>query len=56
MPNVEGMTIKEAKKILSEKGLEIEADADDVESIIINQLPKEGIQINAGTKVILYTK
>ena len=56
MPNVEGLTIKEAKSILNEKGLEIEKDTDDAESIIINQLPKEGIQINAGTKVILYTK
>ena len=55
MPLLEGLTIKEAKSKLNELGLEFSVDTEDGESIIINQLPKKGIQVNSGTKVILYT-
>lgn len=56
MPLLEGLTIKEAKTILNDLGLDFSTDTENQESIIINQLPKKGIQVNSGTKVILYTK
>lgn len=56
MPELTGLTIKEAKQILIDLCLEYEVDTDDIESIITDQLPKKGIQINQGTKVILYSK
>lgn len=55
MPNVTGITVKEAEKILKE--LEIEANIQGElteESIVTKQIPGKGIQINTGTKVILY--
>ncbi|MGN1301686.1 MAG: PASTA domain-containing protein, partial [Clostridia bacterium] len=55
MPEVTGITLKEAKQILTENGLEYEADTDNMEAIITDQLPKKGIGINQGTKVILYS-
>ena len=55
MPELTGLTMKEAKKVLTELGLEFEADTEEMEAIITNQLPKKGIQVNEGTKVILYT-
>jgi beta-lactam-binding protein with PASTA domain len=54
MPELIGLTVKEAKKILKEVELEYEYDTDNIESIITNQLPKKGIRINQGTKVYLY--
>lgn len=55
MPELTGMTVKEGIQILKELGLEYEIDTDNVEVIITDQLPKKGIQINQGTKVILYS-
>ena len=55
MPELTGNTIKEAKQILTELGLEYEVDTDNIEAVIIDQLPKKGIQVNQGTKVILYS-
>ena len=55
MPNVTGITLKDARKILKELNLDIqEGLADD--SIITKQVPGEGIQINAGSKVLLYSE
>lgn len=55
MPNVTGITYKEANDILKEKGLEIKENTEiSDETIITDQLPKEGIQIQQGTEVILY--
>ena len=56
MPELTGLTVKEAKQILKELGVECEIETDNLEAIITNQLPKKGIQINQGTKVILYSK
>lgn len=53
MPNVTGLTYEEAKKILKEQGLETDVEMEN-DTIITDQLPKEGIQINKGTKVKLY--
>lgn len=55
MPDLTGITLKEAKKILEELGLEYEIDTDNMEAKVIDQLPKKGIGINQGTKVILKT-
>ena len=54
MPNVTGMTIEEAKKILQDLGLEVEISG--AGEIITDQLPKKGIQINSGSKVTIYTE
>lgn len=55
MPNVTGLTIKEAKKMLKELEIECEVDTDNSEAIVTNQLPKQGIQVRNSSKVILYT-
>ena len=55
MPNVTGMTYKEAKQNLKELGLQVSTNEEiSEESIITDQLPKAGIQIKSGTEVILY--
>ena len=53
MPNVIGITFEEAKKILKEADLEPSSEME-AGTIITDQLPKAGIQITKGTKVILY--
>ena len=57
MEDVTGLELNEAKRILKELGLEYEIanEQDAVEGIVVDQLPKKGIMINVGTKVILYT-
>lgn len=53
------MTITEAKKTLKEIGLEIsletEEEMDESECVITEQIPKPGIMINSGSKVICKT-
>ena len=57
MPNVTGLSVIETKKILKELGLEVEVIGEEnEESIIVEQLPKKGIQINSGAKVSVYTQ
>ena len=53
MPNITGLTFKDAKQILKENELETSSQMD-LETIITNQVPKEGILIDKGTKVLLY--
>ena len=57
VPNVEGLTIEEARKILKESGLDInienEEEINEKETIIKEQLPKKGIKLKSGTKVIV---
>lgn len=53
------MTVKEAKAVLKEMGLsyEIETTNQDLDlenAVILDQLPKKGISILEGTKIILY--
>lgn len=55
MPNVTGITVKEAKKILKENGLECTVETENDEDTVTDQLPKKGIQVTEGTKVVLYT-
>lgn len=52
MPEVTGMSITDARKALKELGLEVEIVGEG--ETITNQLPKNGIKINAGTKVTIY--
>lgn len=62
MPNITGLSIKEAEKILKEINLELrlqeitEEDEEtlDKENIIIKeQIPTEGIKINKGNKIFV---
>ena len=53
MPNVTGITYYEAKKLLKEAGIETNSILE-AETIITDQVPKAGIKITKGTKVILY--
>lgn len=53
MPNVTGITYYEAKKLLKEAGIETNSILE-AETIITDQVPKAGIKITNGTKVILY--
>lgn len=55
MPDVTGITLNEARKILEELNLDIETTGEeDMDAPVIDQLPKKGIQIPEGTKVVLY--
>ena len=61
VPNITGLSIKEAEKILKETGLEIsiEGVTEDIqeldkENIIIKkQTPSEGINVNKGNKIFV---
>ena len=53
MPNVTGITYYEAKKLLKEARIETNSILE-AETIITDQVPKAGIKITNGTKVILY--
>ena len=52
MPEVTGMYINEAKKMLKELGLEVEIIGEG--ETVGDQLSKTGIKINTGTKVTIY--
>ena len=57
MPDVTNINLKEAKKTLKDLGLEIQIEGEEnEEAIVIDQLPKKGIQVNTGTKVTIYTQ
>ena len=56
MPELTGLSIKEAKKVLTDMELDFEVRGGNEEEIIQEQLPKKGIKISKGTRVILYTK
>ena len=58
VPNVQGITIKEAQKVVKELGLELSIenepeDLDKVNTIIVEQTPKEGIVVNKGNKIYI---
>lgn len=55
MPDVTGMGVEEAKKVLIDIGLDVEISGESTEeNVVIDQLPKKGININSGTKVTIY--
>ena len=56
VPNVEGLSIKEAEKAVKELGLElnIENDSEELDkenTVVTEQTPKERITVNKGSKV-----
>lgn len=53
MPNITGISFKEARNILKDLNLNVEGELSD-EAIVTKQVPSEGIQINAGSKVLIY--
>lgn len=59
VPNLVGLTIKEAKEILKEMDLEIEYEKSEdeeikeSEAIISEQLPKKGVKIKQKNKIIV---
>lgn len=55
MPNVVGMTIDEAKKVLEENGVQykIEGDSETSDNIIKSQIPEEMVIIEKESIVIL---
>lgn len=52
MPDIMGMSINDAKKALKELNLETEVVGEG--ETVTDQLPKNGIKINSGTKVTIY--
>ena len=62
VPNITGLSIKEAEKILKETGLELSIEGiteenketlDKENTIIKKQTPTEGIKINKGNKIFI---
>ncbi len=62
VPNITGVSVKEAEKILKEIGLELsiegikeenEKTLDKENTIIKKQIPTEGIKINKGNKIFI---
>ncbi len=60
MPDVRGKSIQEAKNILKELGLKVnvpsQEEVNEEETIVVEQLPKPGIQILSDTEVDIYYK
>ena len=52
VPNIIGMTEKEAKKALEDVGLQLEFKKSEEKEIITDQLPKAGIKTKSGTIII----
>lgn len=58
VPNIEGVSIKEAEKIIKELGLEISIkndleELDKENTSVLVQMPKEGVTINKGSKIYI---
>lgn len=58
VPNVEGLSIKEAEKVTKEVGLQISIQKDSEEldrenTIIKEQSPREGVSVNKGSKIFV---
>ena len=55
VPNIIGLTPKEAKKVLEDVGLQLEVKESEDSSMdtITNQLPKAGIKTKQGTRVVV---
>lgn len=60
MPDVRGKSIQEAKNILKELGLKVnvpsQEEVNEEETIVVEQLPKPGIQILSDTEIDIYYK
>lgn len=56
IPNIQGMSIKEAQKVVKELGLQIiiENDTEELDkenTIIVEQIPKENVVVKKGNKI-----
>lgn len=56
VPNIEGLSINDAEKIVKELGLELSIENNSEEfdkenTIISEQIPMEGIKVNKGSKI-----
>lgn len=64
MPGVTGMSVSEAKIILKKLGLKVNIgnqseeteEQENTEKIVVDQLPKKGIQINSNATVTIYVE
>lgn len=56
MPDVTGITLSEAKNKIEEAGLEYIISGEASTDIVVDQVPKKGIQISEKTEVILYVE
>lgn len=54
VPDLLGLSIKEAKAVLKECGLKIQTDSEDLEMIIKGQFPKKGEIVSFDSKIIVY--
>lgn len=61
VPEVRGMSLKDAKKTLTDLGFEVELETQGEEEepvvgpVVVDILPKPGYSISAGSKIVLYT-
>lgn len=58
VPNIEGLSIKDAEKVVKELGLgiSVEGDMEELDKdavVILEQTPKEGVTVNKGSKVYI---
>ncbi len=58
VPNVENMTVAEAIKVLKQVNLDLQIleeqeELDKTKAIITKQLPKQGISVYEGTKILV---
>ena len=60
VPNIIGLSLKEAEKLLKEKGLEISTEDQEEFGVIVKeenfvktQIPSGGIVVNEGSKVLI---
>lgn len=54
VPNIEGMTISDAKQELEKVGLEIsyeETEEDVSNNSVVSQMPISGVKVNVGSKI-----
>lgn len=58
-PDIRNMTINEAEETLKQSGLDIQIDieegveVDKKQTMVVEQLPKPGIMVKQGTKIII---
>lgn len=54
VPNVTGLTLSEAKKLIKEAGLEVDVKSEGEK--VFGQFPLAGEEVNMGTKMLLFTE
>ncbi len=54
MPNLIGLSLKEAKEVLDGFEIDVQGNSEGDEGLIYKQIPVEGVSIKNGTKVVVY--